>query len=372
MRRAVVTLGHPGHAGMLRALRALDEAAPRHGWSLRFVLSEPHPLVAKEGLPAERTTYVPALGRWRTVAGRLAFPAAVARLARLARDADLLYACTLSSFPHCLFAGRLAHRAQIAHVYSSYGDDRPYRKHLLQHARAIIAPSADSLALAERALGGFRRGTAARVVYNGVDVARLEREGAAPVPAELGANGVPRVGMVGNLDRRKDPLLLVEALARVRSRVPEASAVLVGAFADRAYETEVRARIGALAVDGAVTVTGFLSNPFPVVRTLDVLVHPARRDPFPIALLEGMALGRPIVASAVGGIPEMLDDGVSGLLVPPGSPDALADAMIRLLRDPAERARLGHAARARLAARFSLEGFAAGMFAAFDDAVARR
>src|SRR5262249_23229550 len=203
MRRAVVTLGHPGHAGMLRALRALDEAAPRHGWRRRFVLSEPHPLVAKEGLPAERTTFVPALGRWRTVAGRLALPAAVARLARLARDADLLYACTLSSFPHCFFAGRLARRPQIAHVHSSSADGRPSRKPPPPDARAIIAPSAAPLALAARALGGFRPGPAARVVYNGVDVARLEREGAAPVPADLGGNGVPRVGMVGNLDRRK-------------------------------------------------------------------------------------------------------------------------------------------------------------------------
>src|SRR5438445_595168 len=93
-------------------------------------------------------------------------------------------------------------------------------------------------------------------------------------------------------------------------------------------------------------------------------------DPFPLALLEGMALGRPIVASAVGGIPEMLEDGVSGCLVPPGDAPALAAAIAALLRDPAQRARVGAAARERLATRFSLEGFAAGMFAAFDDAVA--
>src|SRR5207247_2417551 len=102
MKRALVTLGHPDHAGMLRALRVLDDAAPRHGWELRFVLAGPHPQVAEEGLAAERVTYLPALRRWRAWPARLALPAAVLRLARLARGADVLYACTLSSFPYCL------------------------------------------------------------------------------------------------------------------------------------------------------------------------------------------------------------------------------------------------------------------------------
>src|SRR6266404_464770 len=105
MRRALVTLGHPDHAGMLRALKVLDEAASRHGWELRFVLAGTHPLVAKEGLPAGRIAYLPALRRWRAWPARLALPAAVLRLARMARGADVLYACTLSSFPYCLLRG---------------------------------------------------------------------------------------------------------------------------------------------------------------------------------------------------------------------------------------------------------------------------
>jgi glycosyltransferase involved in cell wall biosynthesis len=118
-------------------------------------------------------------------------------------------------------------------------------------------------------------------------------------------------------------------------------------------------------------VTGFLANPFPVVRALDLLVHPARRDPFPLALLEAMALGKPIVAAAVGGIPEMLEDGTSGLLV--ASPDDVAGfarAITDLLTDDARRAHVGAAAHTRLRTRFSLDGFAATMFGAFDDAVA--
>ncbi len=370
MKRALVTLGHPDHAGMLRALRVLDDAAPRHGWELRFVLAGPHPQVAEEGLAAERVTYLPALRRWRAWPARLALPAAVLRLARLARGADVLYACTLSSFPYCLLAGRLARVPQVVHVYSSYGDGAAYRKHLLGRARHVVAPSADSLALARRALGEFAAGTRARVVYNGMDVERIARAAAAPLPAGVALGGGPTVGMVGHLDARKNPAVLVEAMAEVRAAVPGARALLVGAFRDPAYERSVRERARALGLADAVAVTGFLANPFPLVARLDLLVHPALRDPFPLALLEGMALGRPIVASAVGGIPEMLEDGVSGCLVPPGDAPALAAAIAALLRDPARRTRVGAGARERLVTRFSLEGFAAGMFAAFDDAVA--
>jgi glycosyltransferase involved in cell wall biosynthesis len=372
MKRAIVTLGHPDHAGMLRALRTLDDAAARHGWELRFVLSGHHPLVDTVGLPSGRISYLPAIRRWRSAAARLTLPLTVRRLARMARDADLLYACTLSSFPYCLLAGRLAGVPQVAHVYSSYGDGGPYRKHLLGRARNVVAPSADSLELARRGVGAFAPGAVARVVYNGMDVERIAREAAAPPPRGIAGNhgAGPSVGMVGNLDSRKNPALLVEAAALVRERVPDVRVLLVGAFRDPAYEASVRARVAALGLERAVTVTGFLANPFPVVRTLDVLAHPALRDPFPLALLEGMALARPIVASAVGGIPEMLVDGESGLLVPPADASALARALLALLQDRERRQRIGAAAHERLTTVFSLAGFAAGMFTAFEDAVA--
>src|SRR5262249_14968452 len=139
---------------------------------------------------------------------------------------------------------------------------------------------------------------------------------------------------------------------------------------DAASEARARARIEALGLAGSVAVTGFLPNPFPVVRALDVLVHPALRDPFPLALLEGMALGRPIVATAVGGIPEMLVGGASGVVVPPDDPAALAGGIVGLLRAPARREALGAAALSRLRTHFTLDGFARAMFETFDQAVA--
>jgi glycosyltransferase involved in cell wall biosynthesis len=354
---------------MLRALRILDDAAPRRGWEMHYVFPEHTALVDDTGLPRERVSIVPGIADWRRPLRRLALPATVTALARAARRADVLYSETLSTFPLCWMAGRLTGTPQVVHVYSSYGAARPYRKHWLERARHVVAPSADSLALAARAVGGFPPATRARVAYNGMDIARIEREAAEPLPPGPALPPGPRVGMVGNLDWRKNPLALVEATALVRREVPNVQTVLIGAFAGADMQRRVEERIAALGLTAHVHVTGFLRNPFPMVRTLDILAHPALRDPFPLALLEGMALARPIVASAVSGIPEMLADGESGLLVPPDDPEAMARGVVALLSDDGRRRALGEAARHRLRTRFSLDGFADTMFEAFDEAV---
>lgn len=367
MKRVVSVLSHPQHAGMLRALRILDDAAPARGWTMTHVVPEANGLVASM-LPPDRTIVVPGVAGWRRWTQRLALAPAIARLARAARGADALYAVTLSTLPHCLLAGRAAGVPSVVHVYSSYGDARPYRKHWLARARHVVAPSADSLRLAERAIGGFAPGTRARVAYNGMDVARIvgEASGASPLPA----TSAPTIGMVGNQDARKNPMLVVEAAGIVRRSVPDLRVVLVGAFPDPTYEAAVRARAVALGLADALVVTGFLPNPFPVLRRLDVVVHPALRDPFPLALLEAMALARPIVAAAVGGIPEMLVDGESGVLVPADDAPALAAGVASLIGDRERRERMGAAAHRRLTTVFTLDRFTAEMFAAFADAAA--
>lgn len=365
MRRVLVTLAHPQHAGMLRALRVLEDAAPHHGWELSYAFPSSDPLLASVGIPAERTAIIPGLGGWRRWQTRLTLPAAVLRLASLARAADVMYSTTLSTFPHCWLAGRMTGVQTVVHVYSSYGTARPYRKHWLGRARHVVSPSADSLELARRAIDGFAPGTRTCVAYNGMDTERIVREADGPVPAALARGDGPRIGMVGNLDARKNPALLIEATPAIRAAVPDVRVLLIGAFPDAASEATARARIAALGLDDVVHVTGFLPNPFPVVRLLDVLVHPALRDPFPLALLEGMALERTIVASAVGGIPEMLVDGDSGVLVPANDREALATSVIALLRDAARRTAIGQAAFRRLTTEFTLDGWAATMFGAF-------
>lgn len=370
MRRVVAALAHPEHAGMLRALKVLADAAPSRGWRMDYVMPSCPPLVAEVGLPADAVRVVPGLADWRRWQRLVRAPGTVRALAAALSGADVLYSETLSTFPLCWLAGSLRGVPQVVHVYSSYGEPRPYRKHWLARARHVVAPSADSLRLASEAVGGFGPNVRTRVAYNGMDVADIAARAAAPVPPGVALPPGQRVGMIGNLDWRKNPTALVDATPALLERVPTAQVVLIGAFPGPEAEARLRSRIAALGVGDHVHVSGFLANPFPLVRSLDVVAHPALRDPFPLALLESMALARPIVASRVSGIPEMIEDGVSGVLVPPGDAAALARAVIPLLLDPDRAARMGAAALARLETRFSLDAFADTMFAAFADAAA--
>jgi len=372
-KRALILMAHPDHGGIMRSLSTLNDAAARFDWDLRFMFPGADEQVAAVGLAA-RARYLPGLNRWRRLSGRVRLPIVLATLIHEVRREriDLIYSATLSSFPYGYLTARACGIGVLVHIYSSYGVATPYRKYWLRRARHAIAPSQDSLDLAATAIGGFAG--RARVVYNGVDISSIE---AAATPAarpdgQMLPAGSPLVGMVANMDRRKNPMALVEATAQLVRRVPGVRVLLVGSFPDDGYRREVLGRAQELGVAANVVEAGFKANPFPLVAACDVVVLPARRDPFPIALLEAMALGKPVVATAVGGIPEMIADGETGFLVPPNDIDAFAARVLVLLEDPQRRVAMGQAARNRLLERFSLEGFLRQMFAAFEEAVETR
>src|SRR5581483_5060950 len=191
---------------------AAGAARPRRGGAplrLDARLRRPGGAAARPGAARPRADDRRAGARRRAAARRPPGAAARRRAARAARPRRRPLLCS--------HAGRLAGLPQVVHVYSSYANGRPYRKHGLGHARHVIAPSADSLRLAAHAVGGFAAGTHARVVYNGVDVFRIATEAAAPPPLALGGLCI---GMVGHLDERKNPLLLVEAAGALRAELP--------------------------------------------------------------------------------------------------------------------------------------------------------
>jgi glycosyltransferase involved in cell wall biosynthesis len=354
----------------MRSLACLDRAAGRFGWELHFVFPPTGgSQVEAVGLGA-RARYCAGIHHWRRLGGRLRLPLLLATLAREVRrhDAQVVYCATLSSFPYACLAARTCGVGELVHVYSSYEDGTQYRKHWLGRARHAVAPSRDSLERAAAAIGGFAG--RAEVVYNGVDVAGIDAAAAAPAALARRPGPGPVVGMVANLDRRKNPGDLVEATARLVPRFPTLEVLLVGAFPDPEYRDEVLGRAQSLGIDSHITVTGFQASPFPLINACDVVALPTRRDPFPIALLEAMALRKPVVATAVGGIPEMVVDGETGFVVAPGDVDALAARLDTLLRDRERRRVMGEAARRRMETVFTLDGFVARMFAALDDAAA--
>jgi glycosyltransferase involved in cell wall biosynthesis len=213
------------------------------------------------------------------------------------------------------------------------------------HRRADRVIVNSRAALEEEVQAGFSR---TRIVHvpNGVGDARPP----STTRAALGLTDGPLAVSVGQLQRMKGHHVLLEAWPAVRARVPDARLVLVGsgpqhhALADRARR---------LGLADAITLAGFRSPAPAFIAAADVFVQPSSTEGMPNAVLEAMALGRPIVASAVGGIPELIEDGVTGLLMAPNDPGALSDAIVRLLVDRDLGRRLGKAAALRARERFS-------------------
>jgi len=188
-------------------------------------------------------------------------------------------------------------------------------------------------------------------VHNGVHGAARPGAGR-EVRRALGlADDALVIAMLSVLREEKGHDLGIAAVAALRARFPGVQLLVVG-------DGEARPGLEALAAttDGLVTFAGHRDDVMDVLDAADVLLHPSRIDAFPGALLEAMAAGVPVVATAVGGIPDVVDDGRTGILVaPPPSPAALAAAVAPLLDDGAFRRRLADAGRRRFEREFSAE-----------------
>jgi glycosyltransferase involved in cell wall biosynthesis len=159
--------------------------------------------------------------------------------------------------------------------------------------------------------------------------------------------GVPLVGTVGNLTAKKAHAMFLEAVGLARRTIPSLRAVVVGRGP---LESVLRRRAGELGLQDAVIFAGYREDAPRVASAFDVFVLSSRHEGLPVSLLEAMSTERPVVATSVGGVPEVVRDGREGILVPPGDAAALAAGIARLVGDGELRRRLGSAAGARAAA----------------------
>jgi glycosyltransferase involved in cell wall biosynthesis len=197
---------------------------------------------------------------------------------------------------------------------------------------------------------GVRHGRIA-VVHNAVTplascdaaaLARLRDQHALP-------SGVPVVATMGRLSREKGHLVLVEAARHLRTL--HAGPFQVWVLGEGPERGRLERAIAEAGLGSHVRLLGFHQNTAPYLSLADIVVLPSFSEGSPNALLEAMAAGKPVVATAVGGIPEIVVGGETGLLVPPGRPEALAAELARLLRDPGLAARLGSAGQIQVTGR---------------------
>lgn len=209
-----------------------------------------------------------------------------------------------------------------------------------------------------------------RVVYNGVDLERFSPEldgGKVRVRYSLGES--PLVAFVGRLAPYKGPQFLLEAIPRVLKEVPDAKFIFIGSAR---FDL---ARIGEFVrtpqVRKAVRFTGYVNdNALPdFYASCDVFCYPSLWEGFGLTPAEAQATGKPVVAFKTCALPEVVQDGVTGLLVPPRDSIALAEAVVRLLRDTELRRKMGQEARSRAERTFSWERAARQTLEVYEEAM---
>lgn len=203
-----------------------------------------------------------------------------------------------------------------------------------------------------------------KTVYNGINISN-SFENCGKLRMELNIpKGVPLLGMIARLVPEKGHEYAIKAMPEILRRFPDARLVLVGDGPSRTYLEDLCERVG---VKERVIFLGFRRDVEEIAIDFDVILMPSLSEGLPLALLESMALGKPVVASEVGGIPEVIKDGINGVLVPPEDAGALAERIIGLLMSNEMREKLGENARQTVLSKFTAKIMAENTMRIYDE-----
>ncbi|MEA2338020.1 MAG: hypothetical protein QOE82_2027 [Thermoanaerobaculia bacterium] len=394
MKRVLIVDQAPNLGGTLFGMYELVRMLDRSRYEPVVAFCEPHPMESRfrdlgaevvhliEGTPPSRRTVKPRNDRALAIFGSLgtlsryeiAAARGVARIIRthgidlvhhnnhLPRDRSAVIATALRRVPQICHIHNLRSLASEVRFAGRFVDRFVYMSRAIErvYLDCGVAPE---------------RGT---VIYDGIDAPPpVDGRDAEALRAELGIDARDFVvANVGRIDTWKGHDVFVRAVAALVPRIPNIKAVIVGEVSDGArtsgFDVNLHKLVDELGVSSRIVFTGFRSDPHRIVAASDIVVHSATEpEPFGRVIAEGMMAGRPVIATNAGGVPEIIDDRVSGLLVPCRDDAALAAAMA-YLHDHLEEARaMAEEGRARATERFAPARFAAEMMAVYD-AVLRR
>jgi len=293
-------------------------------------------------------------------------PSAIRQQMRLARyvvkhKIDIVHAY---SFYGNVFALPPARLAGVPVVIASIRDRAPYLTPMQKRAQRWASQFADCIlvnaaAVKEWLIGEGYDPSKIVVIPNGVELSRFELlDGREPPFKALGVpEGAPVVMVVSRLNPLKGLESFLEAAALVAREYATARFVIVGDTnpSERQYWSVLTSLTTKLGLTDRVTFAGLRNDVPQLLGAATIAVMPSLNEALSNVLLESMAAGAPIVATRVGGTPEAIDDGVNGMLIPPGDPRAMARAVSDLLSDPDRARLLGNAARESINKRFSME-----------------
>lgn len=267
-----------------------------------------------------------------------------------ANPPDVIHAHNTFFFSSLVAAGvaKLLRRPLVTtlHLGSLEALPLPQRLPVLAYERSLgraIVTASDRVICVSEAVAAYATKLGARpertsVQLNAVDSATFH-------PGVPRHEGSVRIGFVGRLIQNKGPQYLVEALPALFERHPQTELWFVG---DGPLRASLEQRCNELGVSGQVRFFGTREDVDDILRQCDIFVRPSLMEGLSLTILEAMATGLPVIATDVGGTKEAVDEGRTGLLVPPSDVPALADALISLIEAPERRVQMGAAARARI------------------------
>ena len=342
--------------GAERDLIALLKTLDRHKWEPHVVCPGTGPF--REQLHATAVpTHALSFPPWRKPLAWFQRRSAIGRLETLVNQLDpaMIHVNDIWWVPHTVraIASRMSNPVPIvAHVRQEI-EPAKVRRYELDRVDAVIAISRQ---IEQSLIAGGVSAKKVRTLYSGIDLSERQRtHDDQAIRRMLGLpNGAVLLGTVANLFPRKGYEVMLQALPAIVRAIPTVHYVMVGSD-DHGYADRLKRLAHELKIIDRVHIVGFQDPVQPFLSALDLYVHPALMEGFGIAVVEAMAMGKAVVATTTGGVPEVVAQGETGLLVPPGDVESLAATVVSLLEDRALREQMGHSGKARVQERFSLD-----------------
>jgi glycosyltransferase involved in cell wall biosynthesis len=275
-------------------------------------------------------------------------------------EADIVHFQDVKAAYHNSLAAILARTRMVCHIRSA-------NPHLDLRQKLCLWPVQRFIFVSKESRQSFAMPLAdskTRVIYDAVDVSNSDTsEDDAAVRREFGIpDGAVVIGMVARVAPVKDYFTLADAAAQVLACHPDTRFLIVGDNSleelNRNHYAEVVKKLNELGIADRFIFTGHRTDVPRLIAAMDLFVLSTHREGFPLSILEAMAMGKPVVATSVGGIPEIVTNGVTGYLHQHGNSQELADALLRLIENPEDARRMGATARENVLLNFSRQKFA--------------
>jgi glycosyltransferase involved in cell wall biosynthesis len=278
------------------------------------------------------------------------------KLGKLAKrhNISIIHTNSLKSDIYGYIAGRTAGIPVIWHIRDHISDK--YLPRIVATLFRLIAQKLPTAVIANSAstLSTLRLDKSKRAVvaYSGVDDELVRR-----IPVRDLNYVQPVVTMIGRIAEWKGQHIFIEAAAALRESYPQAKFQIVGSplFGEEDYERRLRDQVEGQGLQNTVEFLGFRNDITDIIERSDIIVHASTiGEPFGQVVVQAMAACKPVIATNIGAIPEIITDGVNGIMVPPGDCTAVSDAILRILKDPKTAAAMGLAAREKVKQKFLL------------------